>query len=422
MAGQDAGKFSCTGCGRQYSWKPELAGRTAKCKCGVVRRVPEAAPRAEVSADDDAGLYELAAGAEVARPAAEAASAPVVRPPAAAVAAAGRGLAYENPKVRAKESLPEDKLTDPVRDLYVPVGMLVVGFLAVLGWGFREVSAGAEGIVVVGMAVGVTTLVKTVVVTGLALMFAPAMGISFGTLGSGVLKFAAILILADAALLWLDVVMQASGALPSSGHMGRGGRRGVWYVNVMTMVVIISVSSWYLFNMDSEETGTFAVPLAIVSWIVGFVLKLITIAVLTAMASAPAPAPVAAPAGGGGASAPAAPVTPAVELTERDVEIDQAIARSGSSLVEGGDWRRDNMKGRGRATAELIEKLYSQAGAGRVYVAGYGRELYVLLPEGAAARKACEAKAKALGQGAGFAVDPAGGATRKYVVLVGTGK
>src|SRR3954470_23304973 len=72
------GKFSCTDCGREYSWKAELAGRSAKCKCGVVMRVPERLP----GADEDAGLYELAAGAELARPAAEAT--PVVRPPVAA--------------------------------------------------------------------------------------------------------------------------------------------------------------------------------------------------------------------------------------------------------------------------------------------------------------------------------------------------
>ena len=33
-------KFSCPSCGRQFSWKPELAGKGAKCKCGATIKVP----------------------------------------------------------------------------------------------------------------------------------------------------------------------------------------------------------------------------------------------------------------------------------------------------------------------------------------------------------------------------------------------
>jgi hypothetical protein len=37
-------RFSCSACGREYPWKPELAGRSAKCKCGQVLHVPATAP------------------------------------------------------------------------------------------------------------------------------------------------------------------------------------------------------------------------------------------------------------------------------------------------------------------------------------------------------------------------------------------
>ena len=33
-------KFSCPSCGRQFSWKAELAGRSARCKCGATIKVP----------------------------------------------------------------------------------------------------------------------------------------------------------------------------------------------------------------------------------------------------------------------------------------------------------------------------------------------------------------------------------------------
>jgi hypothetical protein len=46
-------KFTCDGCGKQYAWKPELAGKKAKCKCGQVMNVPAEPP-------DDDGLLGLA--------------------------------------------------------------------------------------------------------------------------------------------------------------------------------------------------------------------------------------------------------------------------------------------------------------------------------------------------------------------------
>src|SRR5205085_11653326 len=39
-----AGKIECAGCGKQYAWKPELAGKRAKCKCGTVVAFPAADP------------------------------------------------------------------------------------------------------------------------------------------------------------------------------------------------------------------------------------------------------------------------------------------------------------------------------------------------------------------------------------------
>ena len=66
-------KFNCSTCGKEYRWKPELAGKKAKCKCGNViavptkspaaaaapaaRPAPKAKPDAEVDFD---GLYALA--------------------------------------------------------------------------------------------------------------------------------------------------------------------------------------------------------------------------------------------------------------------------------------------------------------------------------------------------------------------------
>lgn len=62
-------KFVCSSCGKDYRWKPELAGKKAKCKCGNVITVPSKPPAPaparlapkpkEEDADLD-GLYALA--------------------------------------------------------------------------------------------------------------------------------------------------------------------------------------------------------------------------------------------------------------------------------------------------------------------------------------------------------------------------
>jgi hypothetical protein len=48
--------FACDACGKRFAWKPQLAGRNAKCKCGQVLRVPATDPATE----GDEGLYDLA--------------------------------------------------------------------------------------------------------------------------------------------------------------------------------------------------------------------------------------------------------------------------------------------------------------------------------------------------------------------------
>jgi hypothetical protein len=57
----DQGKFSCNKCGKSYKWKPELAGKKVKCKCGNIMAAPAQEPVAEEREVDLDGLYELAA-------------------------------------------------------------------------------------------------------------------------------------------------------------------------------------------------------------------------------------------------------------------------------------------------------------------------------------------------------------------------
>src|SRR5436309_2140160 len=64
MGSTQAGKFSCDGCGKSYTWKAELAGRRVKCKCGRALTVPAQDPAAATYEAPPEGFEDLYALAE----------------------------------------------------------------------------------------------------------------------------------------------------------------------------------------------------------------------------------------------------------------------------------------------------------------------------------------------------------------------
>jgi len=58
MADVTTPTFECAGCAKRYPWKPQLAGKRAKCKCGTTMTIPQSV--AAAVADDDDGAYDLA--------------------------------------------------------------------------------------------------------------------------------------------------------------------------------------------------------------------------------------------------------------------------------------------------------------------------------------------------------------------------
>jgi hypothetical protein len=57
------GSFSCDACGKTYAWKPEIAGKRVKCKCGGKLTVPATDPAA-VADDAPEGFDDLMALAD----------------------------------------------------------------------------------------------------------------------------------------------------------------------------------------------------------------------------------------------------------------------------------------------------------------------------------------------------------------------
>jgi hypothetical protein len=256
---QNDGRFPCPACGKRYRWKPDIAGRKAKCACGTSIDVPQS-----LDADPDEGAYELL---EVAAPVAKAVPAPAVR--VAPAPAAGKTLDYGGGRSQKQiEQSDEHRMTHLPRDVYFPVGMLIVGFLALLGWAYH-IGEGSIGVVVVfGGFLTVATLIKTVAMIGIAFLIAGWYGVSFGLFWYAVLKLAAMLVATDAALYWVDLAVESAGGLPT-------GRRAGLYVGLvytLAAAVVIAIGLRYMFDMDADEVRSIAIPLAVASRMMNFLI------------------------------------------------------------------------------------------------------------------------------------------------------
>lgn len=125
----------CPSCGKQFRWKPEMAGKRAKCKCGSVIAIPAEPNPARSSAEQDE--YDIApAPAEAAKP--QAAPVHAEQQPGLSLAAAAavlQRLGRTTAEVpRAKERLMDDgpgveEAFRPsiVRDFVLPAILIAAG-------------------------------------------------------------------------------------------------------------------------------------------------------------------------------------------------------------------------------------------------------------------------------------------------------
>ena len=393
-------KFSCPECGKQHTWKPQLAGKRAKCTCGAAITVPLNEPG---DAPDD--LYDVV---ETPRPA-PAPATPYIPPVAQPAAAGPAPLTYHraaDKSERERDRFREDNLVSPWRDIYAPIVILVIGFFGLIGWASYETGGSTFAMIMASVIWGLTTLVKTAILIGLAFVYAPQLGIGFGDLKTAILKFAAIVMFTDAADLWLWEVLT----------VGRPNRISLRQLGLSLIVaaLLISALCHILFEMDTEETGMFALPMAVVSQVVGFLLRLGVIALLEMILSPAVPAP--APAGptaiapAPGQGTPAATTGPGIfspddvpdfkaasdkvtiRKTAQDQQIEQRIAAGGPMLKDAHQWVSAPSVGSKGDVPVLVSDL-AAAGAETMYIEINNRaragKIYAKLPDSKSARAAC---------------------------------
>ena len=282
--------FACDACGKTYAWKPAIAGKKAKCKCGSVLMVPEEEPVQETNLDD---LYSLApdspvdegTSARIQMPAPVVASAGAVRGAGAAAIGYQRG-----PSARERELEATAKYVDPTRDIGVPVGLLLAGVISYLAfYMFRyELRGGAIAAILVGISV--MTVIKAALLIGFAFVIAGPVGVSFGGVGTAALKLAAIAVFADGCQIWVDYGVEKVA--------GGGG-----FFNGMLSFPVILAIYWglliYLFSMDGGDAWLVVMLLALFDMIVRWVLVFLLLAWVMSMGGVNLPA--ATPGGGKGA-------------------------------------------------------------------------------------------------------------------------
>jgi hypothetical protein len=240
MAEVEQGRFACSGCGKQYRWKPELASKKAKCKCGTVMDVPAEAPGAPeedlyaLAPDDSAPkrvqpvdaaparasgggddqyrcpscTQGIAAGSVICvhcgfnlREGKKMAPAPVMaaaRPMPVATTGGGRTLNYRGgPTARETKAAEENDMMfegSIAKNLYLPIGLILLGLIIEYGQALYWTGDMVQGLGAATLWVGVTVFVNTTVMLIGVFAAAKILDIGFGPFWTAILKLVAIAI------------------------------------------------------------------------------------------------------------------------------------------------------------------------------------------------------------------------------------
>ncbi|HSV14325.1 MAG TPA: hypothetical protein VLI90_08700 [Tepidisphaeraceae bacterium] len=291
---ESSDRFSCASCQRSYIWKPALAGKRVKCKCGAMMDVPSGvmpqaapqlkpqvihrprpAPVAAASQADDDALYAMAdmeAKAAANLPPMVMAAAPVaavaMAVPGRATTVSGVPLAYRRgPSAKERERAGTNVLIDMNRDVYVPTAMLVGGFLIYAGYYAITYHLGGVAIVITMFGLSLLTAFKAAILVGFALVAATPLGVSFGGVFTAILKLAAIAVFCDGVTTWID-----AGVAHISGGAGGGGFFGMGIISWPIALGMYWGFFIYLFSMDPGDSWMVVMILSIIDYLARWVL------------------------------------------------------------------------------------------------------------------------------------------------------
>lgn len=183
MAETIASKFECSECGAKYAWKPQLAGRKVRCKCGEVMRCPAEDPS---TAQD---LYDLADS-----PGAPIQPVPVKVIPMAGISSADAVATPASPLGYARAMPVENDLANDlnaVGELVLPIAIFWAGLvLSILQ--MTQFSAHRYSFLSAISNIGVRLAIDMVLIALGCLATIKLMNVGLGAPGPAVLKLAGI--------------------------------------------------------------------------------------------------------------------------------------------------------------------------------------------------------------------------------------
>src|SRR5438132_568051 len=270
--------FACHQCGKPYDCTPQIVGKTAKCSCGAVLKIPSATPGTE-QANQEAVYKDPNPGALVA-------GSPEVREviPAgpgepktaheaiislyAPVSGQNRArapmeLADEelDPKVQAElnelaqygDKLEEQKKPNPYLDLHLPLILLGIGLMLMFGeasFHFHRHHGSLFGSL---FGVGASLVLNIILMIIAMVAAAKFSGIYFGKIPTAILKIAAVYIAPTTLGGLLTEVL--------------GGELPVQILGYVVNFILIWALLAYLFRLDGSQTMACVMCIGILSMI-----------------------------------------------------------------------------------------------------------------------------------------------------------
>ncbi|CAN5440464.1 hypothetical protein BH09PLA1_BH09PLA1_35990 [soil metagenome] len=273
-------RFTCEGCGKQYRWKSQLAGRRVKCaKCGTIMTAPQNPP----GDDHDDELYDLVpderparkhqqfeydteleaggTGIAMAPPAIYSSPAhPVVKPaaPMFAPGAKPRPVAYRSlarPEARTNEI--DNYIGSRKKDLYFPAALILVGTIIEFIRAILIARSPSTGLAYASVYVGVSLIVNTTIMLIGVLLAAKFIGISFGPVGTAILKLCAIAIGPGALVSLISILFP-----------GTSGQAIGMLLSAVLYYTLIAA----LFELDIQETIWCVIIIGVTRFVVSLML------------------------------------------------------------------------------------------------------------------------------------------------------
>jgi DNA-directed RNA polymerase subunit RPC12/RpoP len=386
---EGAEKFACGGCQRELTWKKEFVGRRIKCKfCGHSMAIPPhplgAVPQPEPAEDELYALSDLANDARSAAaklpPTIVQAMAPPIAMPAVAAAAAGSSksaipLAYRQaPTARELARSSSDVFIHKKRDIQVPIALLIIGAVLYIGYYAIHYHLGGFAILATGIGLAIMGILETGILFGFALVIAGPLGVSFGGIGTALLKFAAVALFCDGITTWVDGLFAMW-----TGGLGGGGIFGFGAMGLPIALGVYWVTLIYLFSMDPGDSWMVVVILCIFYRILRVVLIVLLLQFILSF-------------GGVASSAVAIPSTGGSVATNPQID-EVNRAKSQNVLHEARKFVADN----GRSAERETVNGWYDAGAKNVWfqtdrdINGKGNafQMVVELPDDKTARAKC---------------------------------